>query len=479
MKKIVIVGGGTAGWLAGFVLSKIYKNNVTVIDSSKIGIIGVGEGGTHVIGTLITTKNNFGFNIRDFMIATDATFKLGVHHKGWPNEYYIPLDLLPDNDSEDFLPLKIAQGKEIHTISEIGLFIEEDRIPIRSDEIGTWETSPYSFHFDGHKVGQFFKEKCIDVVEHIDSVVQQINLDETGSIKNLILENNIIITADLFIDCTGFEKILMTALGNKWVSYKKHLLMNSAVPFRVPHFDLGAFTRAQALQSGWTWSIPTIKNQGMGYVFCDQFTSYEAAIKELEDTYKKEINPVKHIKFDPGRLDKVWLKNCVALGLASAFVEPLEATSIHATKIQLDEIGKLLSQETQDIDLYNKNICSLYDDIKDFIVLHYLGGRKDSEFWKYCSTGEISTDRVTEILEISKHRLLTEKDIPNPYNSLSYRAWNQVLAGLGKFSKEAALQSLTAKTEERYNAWYNSLMIQMKEYKTLEEVTKHKHDWWL
>lgn len=486
MANITIVGGGTAGWLAAFMLSKIYKHNVTVIESSKIGIIGVGEGGTHILGSLINSKNEFGFSTKDFMIATDATPKMSVQHKGWPNTYSIPLDLLPNQDNEDFLPFLLATNKDIDLSTEMGLLIKHRKVPIRSDETGIWDTSDFSYHFDGHKVGLFLKNKTNALI--VDAVVTEVLLDEQGNIDKLRLDNDSFNRADLYIDCTGFQKLLMTALNSKWISYSKHLLVNTAIPFRTAWGDIDRFskniqpiTTAQSLDAGWVWNIPLVHSQGMGYVFCDQFATIDQAVSELNQKYGKthgQINPARTIKFEPGRLDQAWNKNCVALGLASAFVEPLEATSIHATKIQIDELGKALDNQTAP-NQYNKDISMLYDEIKDFIVLHYLGGRTDTEFWKYIKNTDIATDRLKELLEIASHRLLTSEDIPNKFNSLSYRAWNQVLAGLGKFDKTTIDKALTLGIEERYNTWYASIVKKSLDYKNLDECLERNAEWWL
>ncbi len=471
--KIIIVGGGTAGWLAALILSKFYKHSVTVIESSKIGIIGVGEGGTHVVGSLINSNSDLGFNPRDFMEETQGSMKIAVQHKGWPNTYYLPLDVLPNTDREDFLPLLISQNKNIHEVSALGMFISEGKVPIRKDESGVWTETEWSYHFDGHMVGKWLKSKC-ENVEVIDSVVTTVNIDENG-ITDLILEEGETVTGDLYIDCTGFKKLLMTRLENKWISYNDYLLMNSAIPFRIPYRrPVGIFTGAESRAAGWTWNIPLFDKVGVGYVYCDKFISYDNAIKELENRYPDfEINPGKHITFEAGRLENLWHKNCVALGLAGAFVEPLEATSIHATKIQIDALGESLKNQTSQ-DLYNTDMSKLYDDIKDFIVLHYKGGRDDNEFWKHVNT--ISTPRVDEILEIAKTRMLTEEDIPNPYNNLSYRAWNHVLAGLGKFSKEVAEKSITEGMAKRYELWKKATVSKLQNYKDLEDALTHG-DW--
>lgn len=469
--NIIIVGGGTAGWLAALILSNLYKHSVTVIESSKIGIIGVGEGGTHVVGSLFNNNSEFDFDPRVFMEETEGAPKIAVRHSGWPNTYHVPLDILPNTDQEDFLPLLISKDENINNVSPMGMFISESKMPIKKDESGVWTETDWSFHFDGHLVGKFLKDNCKNV-KTIDSVVTNVNTDSTG-ITSLNLEDGRTVNGDLYIDCTGFKRLLMNELDNSWISYSKHLIMNSAVPFRLSYRDIepaGAYTKARSMSSGWMWQIPLFNNIGLGYVYCDKFINYDDAVKEIESVYPDAtIKPVKHLKFEAGRLENMWHKNCVSLGLASAFVEPLEATSIHATKLQVDALGDALANNTSK-DTYNNDMSKIYDDIKDFIVLHYTGGRTDTEFWRYCSSGEILTDRVKEILEIAKHRMLTEDDIPNPYNHLSYRAWNQVLAGLGKFSKEVAQKSITEGMEQRYTDWKNETLNKINDYKTVRDV---------
>tara|TARA_B100000780_G_scaffold143026_2_gene100091 strand:+ start:17412 stop:18881 length:1470 start_codon:yes stop_codon:yes gene_type:complete len=473
--NIVIVGGGTAGWLAALILSRIYNHNITVIESSKIGIIGVGEGATHVVGSLINSNTDLGFDPRSFMDDVQGTMKIAVQHSGWPNTYSLPLDILPNTEREDFLPLMISQNKNIRDISPLGLFLSEDKVPIRKDETGVWTETEWSYHFDGHLIGKWLKDQSKNV-KVIDAVVSEVNVDKDG-IKSLTLEDGSMVTSELYIDCTGFKKLLMNKLDNKWISYSKHLILNSAVPFRLPdHRPIGIYTGAEAMSAGWSWKIPLFDTIGFGYVYCDEFINYDEVIKELEMRHPKfDINPGKHIKFEAGRLENMWQKNCVSLGLASAFVEPLEATSVHATKLQIDALGESLKNQSSRTS-YNNDMAKIYDDIKDFIVLHYSGGRADTPFWKYCASGEIMTDRVKDILEIASHRMLTEEDIPNPHNHLSYRAWNHVLAGLGKFSKEVAEKSITAGMENRYNVWKNTTLNKIQDYKDVEYALKNG-DW--
>ena len=198
--NIVIAGGGTAGWLAALILSKIYNHNITVIESSKIGIIGVGEGGTHVVGSLINSNSTLGFNPKDFMEDVQGSMKIAVQHSGWPNTYKLPLDILPNTQREDFLPLMISQNKNLHDVSPLGLFLSEDKVPIRKDESGVWTETEWSYHFDGHLVGKWLRKQSKNV-KVIDSIVSKVNIDDNG-IESLMLEDGSLITGDLlFLFC--------------------------------------------------------------------------------------------------------------------------------------------------------------------------------------------------------------------------------------------------------------------------------------
>lgn len=476
--NIVIAGGGTAGWLSAFYILKTNPDcQITVIESSNLGIIGAGEGGTHILGSLLNnTEIDYGIDIKEFMEESGATFKQGVRHEDWstiPGHYFNPLDLnfINDPSLNDMLAYLITTEQPIHPISKLGVFIEDDRCLIRQDESGIAPIDGFSYHFDGNKVGQFFKKRVLELGGNvIDSVIDSVKLHEDGSINFLKMINGTDIHGDFFIDCTGFARVLIEKVGSKWISYKDCLLMNSALPFLLeyePPVWPKPVTLSRALSSGWMWQIPTADRFGCGYVFSDKFLTFEQAQEELEIILDKKITPIKQIRFEAGRIDKPWNKNCLSLGLASAFVEPLEATSIHASTIQIKKFIEYIGSDKQD--LYNSNIGAMYDEIKDFIVLHYLGGRTDSPFWKYISENDISTEFVRKILAIAKTRFLIKEDVPNTENSIGFQAWNQILAGLGFISKEVAANHIANRekeVEQHYNNWKSKQLEKMSVYKT-------------
>jgi tryptophan halogenase len=459
--KIVIVGGGTAGWLSALFVSKVQKNShdVTVIESTKIGIIGAGEGST---GHLKDIVNNhiwdFGCNEYEFMRECDATLKLGIKHRGWTNNidqyYYGPIDgssTAGDIPDVNFLHALGHEDKnKIHRSTPLGILVDEKRSTY-FDETST--STNHAYHFDAHKVGKYFKKICEkENVKHIDSEVKEVILKENGFIKSLKLDDGTEIEADFFIDATGFQRKLITALGGKWKSYEKHLPVNCALPFLVPYDKdevIEPVTEAWAQKNGWCWNIPTLNRRGMGYVFCDKFITPEKAQEEIELSLGKKIEPIRVLKFDSGRLENVWIKNCLSIGLAASFSEPLEATSIHATIVQLtyfvfeylrDTLADTYSEGTAKA--YNRRVGHMYDTFMDFINVHYMGGREDSEFWKYIKTGETRTEFVSDLLDMCKHRSPNHSEFMGFYGYAGWSLWAYVLAGTGHLTPEIARKEL-------------------------------------
>jgi tryptophan halogenase len=307
-------------------------------------------------------------------------------------------------------------------------------------------TRNHGYHFDANKVGQYFKKVVTkDGVIHIDSEILNVNMDDKG-IKSVTLQNGETIEGDMFIDCTGFARVLTKVLGIKWISYSDNLPVNTAMPFLLKHKEgeiIEPVTTAWAQKAGWMWQIPTVERYGCGYVFSDKFISHEEAQAEIEEVLGQKIEPIRFLKFDTGRLEKVWHKNCLALGLCAAFAEPLEATSIHSTIVQLqafiwdylkDDAETTVNSGSQFV--YNRRMTTMYDEFKDFLVLHYQTERRDTEFWRYVTSGKTITPQVESIIEMAKHKLPSNHDLHSFYGYAGASLWNWVLDGLGKVSKE-------------------------------------------
>lgn len=457
--KIVIVGGGTAGWLGALMLTRIRpEHTVTVIESSKIGIIGAGEGST---GSLTNVIQNimwdFGIDEQEFIRETDSTIKLGIKHIGWNKDtksHYIgPIDGSPTSGDNSDIVFQHALGYRdenlLHIATELGYKIHHNKNSFVEP------AGNHAYHFDAHKVGQYFK-KISTHAEHIDSEVEHVLTDsETGYVTELKCANGQTVKGDFFIDASGFNQVLMKAVVGKWKSYKENLPVNSAMPFLLPYEEdevIEPVTNAWAQRNGWCWQIPTKNRRGCGYVFCDDFVTPEQAQAELEQNIGKKIEPIRVLKFDSGRQEKLWIKNVLSIGLCAAFAEPLEATSIHTTIMQLKHfIFSSLGAQVTDtcnegtIDEYNNTNAHLYDTMKDFLVAHYTCGRNDTEFWRYIDSGATSTDFVNDLHAMCKHRVPNSSMFPRQEGSAGWPLYSYVLAGTGALTDE------TCRRELRYN----------------------------
>jgi flavin-dependent dehydrogenase len=471
--KITIVGGGTAGWIAAFFIANAQpgKHEIVVVESSEIGIIGAGEGSTGSFLTLI----NGGFfkykcDVDKFIRETDATPKMGIKHNNWSvdgDSYYAPLDVSPTAFTPNdyiFKHVFSKYGKEkMHLASEIGINFE--RKTYRYD----------AFHFDGHKVGNFFKNECKrHNVKIYDSIVKNVNLDDHGNIKSINLDDNYELESDLFIDCTGFSRVLMNKVDSSWISKKDVLPMNTAMPFVLNYSkedenNILPVTQSTALSSGWMWNIPLSTRKGCGYVFDSNFISVDDAKKEVETFLKKEIEPIKIIKFEAGYSSHFWKNNVICLGLSSSFVEPLEATSIHNTIMQicifvnefLDTTKESTNVEIKQ-NIYNKRITFLNELTTDFISLHYQGGKENTEFWKHIKNNNIVTDLAASIIEQAKYKIPGYTTMEGMFGSFSIPLANWNLAGMGLIKREMAEKELRRDSrfldsEDQYNNFFESV----------------------
>lgn len=449
--NIVIAGGGTAGWLAAlfFIKAQSGKHKVTLIESSQIGIIGAGEGSTGSMFDLLSNSwFDTGCTIQEFMDETDSTIKLGIRHKNWRGDgtsYYAPLDGSPTsgaNPDVEFLKHLHKYGPDkMYRASKIGRAFEEKRIP-----------HGHAFHFDAHKIGQYFKKKLADNVTVIDGKILNVVLNEHALITKLQLEDGRFIEGDFFVDATGFSRKLMETLQVRWRPYILNLPVDRAMPFILPYDEgqeVEPVTVAHALSSGWMWQIPTKSRIGCGYVYNSSCLAQWEAQEEVERVLGRPIEPIKFISFESGRSERLWEGNCLAIGLSSAFAEPLEATSIHTTIMQLlyftfeflsDSVQGTVSENNRQ--LYNRKMTKMYDDILDFLVIHYQGGRTDSEFWRWIDGGNTRTTFASEVLEKCKHKIPGVLNFDYYYGCIGAPLWNWVLAGIGRITPEQAKKEL-------------------------------------
>jgi tryptophan halogenase len=459
--KIVIVGGGTAGWLAAVMIKKTQsQHEIIVVESTKLGIIGAGEASTGEMVEIVQGGFwDFGLNEKDFILKTNATIKLGIRHKDWKqlgHEYIAPIDnpvitKQRFGTTTSFLHA-IANDIPMHLSSYNGYQISQNSSSFFDYEGNIANGRVHAYHFDGVLVGKYLKESLGNDVKHIDSIVKNVNLNSDGYIQDIVLEDGSILNGDFFIDCTGFSRIFAKALKVEWKSYDKYLPVNTALPFfleRKENEKIEPLMTSWAQKNGWMWKVPLQHRYGCGYVFDNRFTSIDNAKLEIESVLGHEINPIKIINFETGKLKNVWEKNCLFIGLSSSFLEPMEATSIHGSVLQLnsfifdylrDDMETTCNQGS--INNYNKTFGMLYDSLVDFISLHYASSRTDSEFWKNISHIDKRTDGAKNLLLTLKDRIPNDADfIPfNGYAGASLHNW--ILGGLGYIDKERAIKEL-------------------------------------
>jgi tryptophan halogenase len=473
---IVIAGGGTAGWISAYIIEQAQPSvhNITVVESSSIGIVGAGEGSTGSLNDLVSGYS-FGKyreqNIKEFMDFTDSTPKFGIYHLNWSttkNEgYFAPIDAGP---TSSFAPDTVTNYVISNYGPESAVFASYYGQSYATDRFPSGDT--HAFHFDAFKVGKYFRQKLESLPNFsvIDSIIKNVQLTANGEIDSLRVEDDRIISGDFFIDCTGFSKVLISKLGTRWLSYKENLTVDRAMPFVVNYNKSSIekqkpLTTARALSSGWMWDIPLKTRRGCGYVYNSDFLSEDQAQKEIEETLGHQIEPIRHLNFDAGRSEQLWNKNCLASGLSAAFMEPLEATSIHTTIQQMMFFVMGYLQPTKEatvqehkMNSYNKKFEALYDTYRDFLNLHYQGGRTDSEFWKYLSSGVTMTPFVKEIISCAKTGLPSFIEYENKFGS-STILWNWILIGLGMVPASSAAQQLKIYDKEKEAAEaYNWLL---------------------
>ncbi len=466
--KIVIVGGGTAGWISAAMLLKYSTDaDVTVIESTKIGIIGAGEGSTGTLPWFIRDAwPDNSINEIDFLRKTKGTLKLGIRLQNWKGDgsyIYSPFHGSPtDTQSIDttFFGSIIKYNRGDY--SSLHSWLMDDKLTtFRKDFNGRFVPAftNHSFHFDGVEVGKFFKEWCTKRgVKHIDSEVLDVSFDEREYLQSVKLANGETIESNFWFDCSGFSRVLMGKTKNKWKSFKDNLITNTAIPFstEVSSKNIKFETLAHALDAGWMWKIPLQHRNGCGYVFCDQFINEDKAVDEVQKLLGHKIDPIKTIKFEAGRYEKVWYNNIAALGLSSHFLEPLQATSIHITIVSAANLifhylkgGPVFFG---DRDKYNAMVNDMIDDYADLLQMHYLAGRQDTPFWKYISNELKITERNKYLINLSKFRLPTAFDIDPRHGAAGYPIWCHILDNSGCYDRNIMQDEL-----KHFGKWQESI----------------------
>lgn len=471
VQNVVIVGGGTAGWMTAAYLSKALDNGIKLIlvESPVISTIGVGEA---TFSTLRVFFDFLGLREQDWMPKCNATYKMAIKFVNWNADgrhFYHPfqrydvvdgfttaewwLKLKPNSDPLDYacftVPMLCDQKKSPRYLdgtvfdSKVQDLLSPEREPEKHMLSDLRIQYPYAYHFDASLVASFMCEyaKARGVEQLLDDVID-VQLAADGSIAHIVTKEHGTIGGDLFIDCTGFRGLLINkALDEPFISFSESLLCDSAIAMQVPRDTekdgINPYTTATALSSGWVWNIPLHGRDGTGYVYSSAFISKEDAEKELREHVgpSAEDRRASHIKMRIGRNRNSWVKNCVAIGLASGFVEPLESTGIFFIQHGIEELvnhfpGKHFDEAQ--IRSYNQLVARCIDGVRQFLTLHYCTStRADTPFWQATKREIKISDELQERLELWKSRLPNNKSINPHYHGFESYSYSVMLTGLG------------------------------------------------
>jgi tryptophan 7-halogenase len=449
IRDIVIAGGGTAGWMAAAALSQLGNNGVTritLVESDEIGIVGVGEA---TIPPIKTFNAMLGIDEDEFVAATQGSFKLGIEFDGWqrPGERYIhPFGAYGSDINgvkfhqfwvkiqQQGFPVPIGDFNLCTLAAQRHRFARSDGNPA-----SPLSTIDYAFHFDAGLYARFLRGYAEErgVIRREGKIMRVEQRDGDGFISALIMEDDSRVEGELFIDCTGFRGLLIEdTLKSGYEDWSHWLPCNRALAVPSERTEpLLPYTRSTARTAGWQWRIPLQHRTGNGYVYCSDYVSDDEAIATLLASLDgKPLADPRPLSFVTGRRKNAWVKNCVALGLASGFLEPLESTSIHLIQAGISKLLALFPDRNflgHERDEYNRLSAIQWEQIRDFIILHYKLNERDELFWKRCASMKIPESLSRKLaLFAERGRLFRYED-----ELFSDASWTAVMVGQGLMPK--------------------------------------------
>ncbi len=437
--KVVIAGGGTAGWMVAASLSKLLGKtlDITLLESELIGTVGVGEA---TIPTLLTLHELLKIDEKEFLAAVKGTFKLGISFESWRDldEDYVHSFGWTGQDcwAAGFQHFWL-KGRKLGIAREFGEYCKE-WVAARANRFAVLPNHQlnYAYHIDASQYAVYLRGMAeAHGTVRKEGKIDRVDVDrENGYIAALELDSGERIEGDLFIDCTGFRGLLIEqTLHVGFEDWTHWLPCNSAVALQTEAVAAPLpYTRSIARESGWQWRIPLQHRVGNGVVFSNRYWSDDEAIGALlANVEGKPLTEPRIIRFNAGQRRKHWHKNCVAMGLASGFIEPLESTSIHLIQraaIRLMQLFPYDGIRQPDVDEFNEQMKTEIEHVRDFIVLHYhVTKRTDSPFWRHCRSMEIP-ESLTHRIELFKQ---TGRVFKVPGELFGENSWIQVMLGQG------------------------------------------------
>jgi 2-polyprenyl-6-methoxyphenol hydroxylase-like FAD-dependent oxidoreductase len=465
VRRILVVGGGSAGWMTALILARSLIEQgveITLVESPTVGIIGVGEGSTPWLRGFF---DSLGIEEAEWMPECHATYKCGITFDGWSTKpgrgsYFHPFASMLDNlTMTQFVSNTDARIRGADVCADPDRFFIAARLAAKNLAPKPHEHFPFDiwhgYHFDAVLLGQFLQKKALQRgVRHQTAHVTQANLNEQGAIASVSTQEGATIGADLFVDCTGFAGLLINqALKTPFVSFSENLFNDAAVAMPTPIGDtVPSETVSTAMRHGWAWKIPLTSRFGNGYVYSSQFCSADQAETELRQRLGllESDTPARHLKMRIGRVTQHWNKNCVAVGLSQGFIEPLEATAL--LFIQQTATAFVDCLEQGDLSdaaqaRFNARVNEHFEGTRDYIVTHYkTNSRSDTEYWRANAANLNLSEPLKQLLNLwmsgnSIAPVVRKQTLGRGYPVFS---WYSIMAGMGIFPDAKDLHPPTA-----------------------------------
>ncbi|MBB6520023.1 tryptophan halogenase family protein [Pseudoteredinibacter isoporae] len=447
--SILIVGGGTAGWMAANLMKSRWPNsNIQLIESPQIGTVGVGEGSTPAMKSFFA---KLGIPESEWMPKCNATFKTGISFPNWTGDKNYPSYFHPFYSHFDLETAKAffkncdlrRQGFEADANPDkfwLSARLAMDKRAPKTQKRLPFELD-YAYHFDAGALGDFLREKAVaSGVKHLEGEIEQVELcSESGVIDNLRSKQHGLINADLYIDCSGFRSILLQQqLKVPFHSYQNRLFNDRAVAILTETHNsspISAQTVSSGMQHGWRWQIPLRNRHGNGYVYSSAHCSPEQAEQELRrELGVDDSTSARHLNMKVGRAERHWEKNCLAVGLSQGFIEPLEATALMLVQYTVEEFISNYPEGTTSA--YNRKINRAFDAISDYVQCHYkINSRSDTEYWIDNRENNNVSEQLSTLLECWSSGGDLENVLENYQTSVAYLkpSWYTIFSGMGLF----------------------------------------------
>jgi flavin-dependent dehydrogenase len=475
IRHIVIVGGGSAGWLTAGVLAAEHRSDsvqVTLIESPDVAPIGVGEG---TWPTMRDTLRKIGVSETDFIRDCDASFKQGSRFNGWVNghadDYYFHPFVLPQGYSETDLVERWRQRHGDIPFADLVSFqphlCVRGKAPKQAATPEYAAVANYGYHLDAGKFGVFLRKHCVLRlgVRHVQDHVVAVTSHDNGDIASLQTKDHGAIEADLFVDCTGMQSLLLGQhYGVRFLSQKHVLFNDTALAIQVPYADerspIASQTTSTAQSCGWIWDIGLPTRRGVGHVYSSSHISDEMAERELrgylgQTGAPEELAAPRKLSFTPGYREKFWHRNCVAIGLSAGFIEPLEASALALVEMSASMLSDDMPATRDAMDIvarrFNDAFSYRWERVIDFLKLHYvLSKRSDSAFWRDHRASESVPSRLADLLTLWRHRPPSRNDFFRIEEVFPAASYQYILYGMGFRSEQGRRRQDSVEVADDY-----------------------------